>query len=47
MPRFLIERSVYLRETLYQWRAQRYDRWRRIDFEATMKFYKETPNSKG
>lgn len=40
MPRFLIEWSVYLRETLYQWRSSLYDRRRRIEYEAVMKFYK-------
>lgn len=41
MPRFLIEWTVYVRETLYQWRAGRRDRRRYIEYEAMMKFYKD------
>lgn len=47
MPKFLIEWAVYWRETLYQWRSRRYDRRRRIEYEAVMKFYKSDDTSNG
>ncbi len=39
MLKFWIYARVYVRETLYQWRAARHDRRRQIEHEAHMAFY--------